>query len=75
MVPIGWVAVGDPAHILPPSEHEQIWSIQQTLDFPRTVYGVTREASAKERMRRQAEWFAASSTTGLWSTHSWTPHE
>lgn len=59
MVPIGWVAVGDPTQILPPSEHEQIWSIQQTLDFPGTVYGITRETSAKERMRRQSEWFAA----------------
>jgi gamma-carbonic anhydrase len=25
MVPIGWVAVGDPAKICPPGEHEQIW--------------------------------------------------
>ncbi|MDX1514582.1 MAG: gamma carbonic anhydrase family protein, partial [Gammaproteobacteria bacterium] len=26
-VPIGWVAVGDPAKILPPGEHQAIWSI------------------------------------------------
>jgi carbonic anhydrase/acetyltransferase-like protein (isoleucine patch superfamily) len=25
LVPIGWVAVGDPAEILPPHEHEKIW--------------------------------------------------
>src|SRR5438067_11556162 len=24
-VPIGWVAVGDPAEILPPNEHDRIW--------------------------------------------------
>jgi gamma-carbonic anhydrase len=42
MVPIGWVAVGDPARILPPSEHEEIWSVQEGLDFPRTVYGLPR---------------------------------
>lgn len=32
-VPIGWVAVGDPAEVLPPSAHERIWSIQRTLGF------------------------------------------
>jgi hypothetical protein len=25
VVPIGWVAVGDPARILPPDQHEAIW--------------------------------------------------
>ena len=41
-VPIGWVAVGDPAEILPPNEHERIWAIQEPLDFPRTVFGLER---------------------------------
>lgn len=45
-VPIGWIAVGDPARILPPHEHEAIWNIQKDLDFPMTVYGVDRNASA-----------------------------
>lgn len=58
-VPIGWVAVGDPARILPPGEHEQIWAIQESLDFPGTVYGTTRDASATERMSRQAAWYGA----------------
>jgi gamma-carbonic anhydrase len=61
LVPIGWVAVGDPARVLAPSDHDEIWEIQQALDFPGTVYGVTREASARERMERQAEWFGAHS--------------
>jgi carbonic anhydrase/acetyltransferase-like protein (isoleucine patch superfamily) len=39
-VPIGWVAVGDPAAILPPNEHDAIWSKQEPLDFPMTVYGL-----------------------------------
>jgi carbonic anhydrase/acetyltransferase-like protein (isoleucine patch superfamily) len=43
LVPIGWIAVGDPAELLPPGEHEQIWAIQRELDFPGTVYGVPRE--------------------------------
>ncbi|HEU4424740.1 MAG TPA: gamma carbonic anhydrase family protein [Pilimelia sp.] len=25
-VPIGWVAVGDPAEVLPPDQHERIWA-------------------------------------------------
>jgi carbonic anhydrase/acetyltransferase-like protein (isoleucine patch superfamily) len=40
LVPIGWVAVGDPARILPPGEHERIWQVQRELDFVGTVYGV-----------------------------------
>jgi len=59
LVPIGWVAVGDPADILPPEAHAQIWEIQQRLDFPGTVYGVTRETPARERMTRQVAWFGA----------------
>jgi carbonic anhydrase/acetyltransferase-like protein (isoleucine patch superfamily) len=42
-VPIGWVAVGDPAEILPPGEHDRIWAIQETLDFPREVFGLERD--------------------------------
>ena len=42
LVPIGWIAVGDPATILPPDRHEEIWSIQEQLDFPKEVFGVDR---------------------------------
>jgi gamma-carbonic anhydrase len=59
VVPIGWVAVGDPAQILPPGDHDAIWSVQEGLDFPGTVYGLSRDAPARERMTRQAAWFAA----------------
>ena len=59
MVPIGWVAVGNPARILPPGEHDAIWAVQEGLDFPGTVYGLPRDAPARERMERQAAWFAA----------------
>jgi carbonic anhydrase/acetyltransferase-like protein (isoleucine patch superfamily) len=41
-VPIEWVAIGDPAEILPPSEHDRIWAIQEALDFPREVFGLDR---------------------------------
>jgi carbonic anhydrase/acetyltransferase-like protein (isoleucine patch superfamily) len=42
LVPIGWIAVGDPATILPPDRHEEIWAIQEQLDFPKEVFGVDR---------------------------------
>jgi len=59
-VPIGWVAVGDPAEILPPSEHERIWSIQEPLDFPLTVYGFARsDASMAKITRRLSEALAS----------------
>jgi carbonic anhydrase/acetyltransferase-like protein (isoleucine patch superfamily) len=41
-VPIGWIAVGDPAQILPPDEHDRIWAVQEPLHFPRTVFGLER---------------------------------
>ena len=41
-VPIGWIAVGNPAQILPPNEHDRIWAIQEPLNFPRTVFEVDR---------------------------------
>lgn len=59
VVPIGWVAVGSPARILSPDRHEEIWAIQQALDFPGTVYGVDRAVGMDELMRRQSEFYAA----------------
>jgi carbonic anhydrase/acetyltransferase-like protein (isoleucine patch superfamily) len=41
-VPIGWVAVGDPASILPPDQHDRIWALQEPLSFPESVYGLNR---------------------------------
>lgn len=42
VVPIGWVAVGDPARILPADDHDAIWAVQKDLDFPGYVFGVRR---------------------------------
>ncbi|WP_207456673.1 gamma carbonic anhydrase family protein [Azospirillum sp. SYSU D00513] len=44
VVPLNWIAVGDPARILPPDRHEEIWAIQKELDFPGYVFGVERPA-------------------------------
>jgi len=59
IVPIGWVAVGSPATILPPERHEEIWATQRELDFPGTVYGVPRGTPMAELMRRQSDFYAA----------------
>ncbi len=42
VVPLGWVAVGNPAQILPPDQHDAIWAVQKPLDFPRHVFGIDR---------------------------------
>ena len=42
-VPIGWVAVGDPARILSPDKHDEIWAVQKPLNFPEWVYGFERD--------------------------------
>lgn len=49
-VPIGWVAVGDPAEILPPGDHDAIWAVQKDLDFPRHVFGAERPGPGESMM-------------------------
>lgn len=53
-VPIGWIAAGDPAQLFSPDRHEELWRVQEPLDFPGTVYGVARGTSMREIMRRQS---------------------
>ena len=50
MVPIGWVAVGNPAEILPTEEHECIWRIQKPLNFPMSVYELDQEEATTKRV-------------------------
>jgi len=58
-VPLGWVAVGTPARLFPPEQHDAIWAVQRPLDFPRFVYGVDRppagESNMKEIARKRSE--------------------
>ena len=42
MVPIGWIAVGNPAQIFSPGQHEELWPLQAEQDFPGYVFGVDR---------------------------------
>ena len=59
IVPIGWIAVGDPAQLFPPDQHEELWQVQAELDFPGTVYGVPRGTPMGSIMTRQAEFYGA----------------
>jgi len=52
LVPIGWVAVGNPAHILPPDQHEAIWQVQGPLNFPLTAYGLDRSQASMVAITR-----------------------
>ena len=52
-MPIGWVAVGDPAEILPPDEHGRIWAIQKPLNFPLSVYGFDRDEADMVKITRR----------------------
>ena len=49
-VPIGWVAVGQPASIMPTSEHDEIWAAQEPLKFPQRVFGVERSKPGMSKM-------------------------
>jgi carbonic anhydrase/acetyltransferase-like protein (isoleucine patch superfamily) len=59
IVPIGWIAAGDPAQLFAPDQHEAVWRVQAELDFPGTVYGVPRGTPMRTIMARQAELYAA----------------
>ena len=59
VVPIGWVAVGDPAQLFSPDRHDEIWAVQKTLDFVGTVYGASPGTSMGELMRAQSDFYSA----------------
>jgi hypothetical protein len=54
LVPIGGVAVGDPAEVLSPDRHEEIRAIQEQLDLPGTVFGIERRDRARPSCPRSA---------------------
>lgn len=59
VVPIGWVAVGDPAQLFSPDRHDEIWAVQRELNFVGTVYDVPRGTSMRDLMRGQSEFYGA----------------
>ena len=70
---IGWVAVVDPAQIVPPDQHGAIWAVQERLDFPRHVFGVERPPEGQTIMPDVMPRYARTlvrrhGATGSWST-------
>ncbi|MFF7203550.1 gamma carbonic anhydrase family protein [Streptomyces sp. NPDC008141] len=59
VLPIGWIAVGDPAELFSPDRHHELWEVQRGLDFPGTVYGLPRGTSMREVMARQSRFYGA----------------
>ena len=60
VVPIGWIAAGTPtARLFAPGEHDELWAVQQELDFPGTLYGVPRGTSMRDIMARQVDYYGA----------------
>jgi gamma-carbonic anhydrase len=49
-VPIGWIAVGDPAELFDPSRHDEYWPVLKELDFPKTLFGASRDDLSMEKM-------------------------
>jgi carbonic anhydrase/acetyltransferase-like protein (isoleucine patch superfamily) len=62
-LPIGWVAVGNPAQAFPPDRHDEIWAIQRELGFTKEAFGLDRPAHGEslmpEAMRGYSERFGA----------------
>jgi carbonic anhydrase/acetyltransferase-like protein (isoleucine patch superfamily) len=59
VVPINWIAAGDPAQLFAPDRHDELWALQRELDFPGTVYGVPRGTSMRDIMARQVEFYGS----------------
>jgi gamma-carbonic anhydrase len=49
-VPIGWIAVGDPAELFDASRHDEYWPVLKELDFPKTLFGASRDELTMEKM-------------------------
>jgi carbonic anhydrase/acetyltransferase-like protein (isoleucine patch superfamily) len=59
VLPIGWIAAGDPAELFSPDRHEELWAVQGPMDFPGTVYGVPRGTPMRDIMARQSEYYGS----------------
>jgi carbonic anhydrase/acetyltransferase-like protein (isoleucine patch superfamily) len=55
VLPISWIAAGDPAQLFSPNQHDELWAVQEPLDFPGTMYGVSRDTSMREIMQAQTQ--------------------
>ncbi len=57
VVPLGWVAIGDPMRLLPAADAEEISAAREELDFPGYVFGLDR--SAPDYMTQLTERYGA----------------
>ncbi len=52
-LPIGWIAVGNPAQSFPPDKHDEIWRLQKELNFTKNVFGVSNSGSSSDSLIKQ----------------------
>ena len=64
VLPIGWIAAGRPAQLFSPDRHDELWAVQEPLDFPGTVYGVARGAPPPSECGNRPLGTAPTSATG-----------
>jgi len=50
IVPVGWIAAGDPAEILSPKDHGELWSSHEPLSFPFLEFGLERPPPRRSSM-------------------------
>lgn len=53
LVPIGWIAIGNPAKLFSPNQHREISAIQEPLNFPLTVYGFDRPEANMQKITKR----------------------
>ncbi len=58
-VPIGWVALGDPAELFPPERGEEVLRRFASLDFSKIVFGVASTPDAAQMPRVMARYARA----------------
>src|SRR5207249_12103862 len=58
IVPIGWVALGDPVRLPSPKDHEEISKLLAGLDFARTVFGDEAAPRGETRMPERSRRYA-----------------
>src|SRR5207245_4492940 len=58
VVPIGWVALGDPVRLFSPKDHDEISTLLAGLDFARTVFGDQAAPRGETRMPERSRRYA-----------------
>src|SRR6266550_433455 len=58
VVPIGWVALGDPVRLFSPKDHEEISTLLAGLDFAGTVFGDQAAPRGETRMPERSRRYA-----------------